>query len=69
MAPGDPTMWAQGALPHPLAFYALVLCIFVKISSIQIYFQVQVELGEIISKFSTCDDDLPYFWVECWWSN
>jgi hypothetical protein len=39
----------------------LFLYIFCEISCIQIYFPVQVELGEIISKFSTCDDDLPYF--------
>ena len=61
MVSGDATWWAQTPLPHPLASYALILYIFVKMSCIQINFQVQVELGEILSNFNTCHDDLPHF--------
>jgi hypothetical protein len=43
----DPTKWTRGPLPRSLASCTLVLLIFVKISCIQILFQVQVELGEL----------------------
>jgi hypothetical protein len=61
MASPNMVMWAHGPLPRPFASYTPFLYIFCEISCIQIYFPVQVELGEIISKFSTCDDDFPYF--------
>jgi hypothetical protein len=47
LASANMAMWAQAPLPRPFASYALVLYIFVKISYIQINFQVQVELSEI----------------------
>jgi hypothetical protein len=43
---GKRTKWAQRPLATPLASFALLLYIFVKISCIQILFHVQVDLGE-----------------------
>jgi hypothetical protein len=39
--------WPQGLLPHPLASYVCICHHFGQNSCIQIYFHVQVELGEL----------------------
>ena len=38
--------WPQGLLPRPLAYYVCICHHFGQNSCIQIYFHVQVELGE-----------------------
>ena len=41
--------------------FVTIVTYFCHISYIQIILQAQVELGEIETKFYTCDVDLPYF--------
>ena len=41
--------------------FVTIWAYFCHISYIQIILQAQVELGEIETKFYTCDDDLPHF--------
>ena len=43
----DGPKWPQGLLPHPLASYVCICHYFGQNSYIQIYFHVQVELGEL----------------------
>ena len=47
VGPADGPKWPQGLLPHPLASYVCICHHFGQNSCIQIYFHVQVELGEL----------------------
>ena len=47
VAPADVACGPLGLLPHPLASYVCICHHFGQNSSIQIYFHVQVELGEL----------------------
>ena len=47
VGPAGGPKWPQGLLPHPLASYVCICHHFGQNSCIQIYFHVQVELGEL----------------------
>ena len=47
VGPTDGPKWPQGFLPRPLASYVCINHHFSQNSCIQIYFHVQVELGEL----------------------
>ena len=61
---GGGPKWAQGILPRPLIHMSIFVTFLAKlwyVSCIQIILQAQVELGELLIKFYTSDDDLRHF--------